>query len=299
MLRRLTRASTVFNTSESTTSTAPASALVHHRPALRWPLSHAGERRGPLAAVQRQGAAAHLPEVGDRLSIARQPCLWREGHGERRPPTFEFVPEDSDVRRFEDLIEPGERRRGRSVKLVVAPPHQGEGVLVCTKPQMEPVLFDPVAERSVAAARTLAPETPSLLVDRYLVSITELGARQLERRRQPGDATAEDGDALLVRHQLPLELVAERAVPSSLHGSASPGAPMAPASAIAVSISAVARGSSPGRARRNSMRANSTRVPSRRGPGSRVRGEPTRPGQGNPRPRRSRRASWPAGRSTD
>ena len=104
------------------------------------------------------------------------------------------VVEDEPVAGLERVVEARERGAGLAAELRVRVAHQPEGVVVEAEPDMQPVLLDPVRVSRVAAARPLAAEPPSELVDGDRVARAQLRGRcQLESRGESADAAAQDG----------------------------------------------------------------------------------------------------------
>lgn len=81
--------------------------------------------------------------------------------------------------------------------LSVTMTEHAESIIIATEPDVESVLFDPLAARRTAAARFLAAEPPAQLVDGDVVLVSPIrGHGGLARRRQGSDSPAEDRDAL-------------------------------------------------------------------------------------------------------
>ena len=147
-------------------------------------------------ALQREAAGLgdDLPEGGQLAAVAGAQEVARAVEGMAVPAVALAVVEDQPVAGLERVVEARERGAGLAAQLRVGVAHQPEGVVVEAEPDMQPVLLDPVRASRVAAARPLAAEPPSELVDGDRVARAQLRGRcQLESRGEAADAAAQDG----------------------------------------------------------------------------------------------------------
>ncbi len=90
---------------------------------------------------------------------------------------------------LERVADRRERMAGRAVQRLERDPHEGEGVVVGSRPDVKSVLLDPLSVLPIASARRLAPEAPAELVHRDLVFFS-LGIDFRQRERSAHGAYA-------------------------------------------------------------------------------------------------------------
>src|SRR5215471_10425180 len=108
-----------------------------------------------------------------------------------------FLNRDERVR-FEGIRPLLEWSAGWELKLIVTLAHYGESVLVKPKPDVQPVLFDPIADAGIPGTRPFSPEPPSQLINRDFVIVLPIwSAGDFKRGRQGGNPATEDCDLFL------------------------------------------------------------------------------------------------------
>jgi hypothetical protein len=70
---------------------------------------------------------------------------------------------------LERVADRRERIAGRAVQRLEREPHEGEGVVIGSRPDVKTVFLDPLSIGRIASARSLAPKAPAELVHRDLV----------------------------------------------------------------------------------------------------------------------------------
>ena len=152
---------------------------------------------GTQQFANQQRRLAQVVEHGRRTvlwtRIARLPLPRRKMREPELPP-FTSPIHDRDIRRRLECIVPiGEPTIRMCLSpLRVALPHEPKRILIETHPQVETMLLDPIGAST--ARSTLAPESPSHLIDGHFVPTLVLRPGQLEGRGEGCAAPANHGD---------------------------------------------------------------------------------------------------------
>ena len=139
-------------------------------------------------------------EVGERAqcegwALAGGPVRGRELELPGEPLVSPLLVHRDGVVRLEGVLDPPGELPGRAHHLLVAAPHDAEGVLVASEEEVETVLLVALGRSGVAAAGPLAAEPPALLIDRDRIAILPVRKRrQLEGRHQRRHPATEDDD---------------------------------------------------------------------------------------------------------
>ncbi|OLE36556.1 MAG: hypothetical protein AUG48_07010 [Actinobacteria bacterium 13_1_20CM_3_68_9] len=131
----------------------------------------------PPAERPSAGGRRDLPEGGQSARIPRPQEVRRDVEAERMPAVVLSVVKNETITALEGILEGRQRRAARPAELLVGVAHEPERVVVEAEPDVKPVLLDPGASRLVAAARALAAEPPTGLVDGDREALAKLRSR--------------------------------------------------------------------------------------------------------------------------
>jgi hypothetical protein len=142
------------------------------------------EQRADLEPDTVEGVLDEVVDQRRGRTTARAVEVARERVHRVAPVAVEVVVEHAEAHREERLVDRAELGPLGAVELLVARREHRERVVVPAVPQVEAVLLDPIAAVAIAPGRALAAEAPSELVERHLVSRSQLlGGGEQQRRR--------------------------------------------------------------------------------------------------------------------
>ena len=139
------------------------------------------------------------PRERIRVLVGRKP------EGPWRPGIVLVGGQKEVVLPLERIADRRERMAGRAVQRLVRDPHEGEGVVIGSRPDMKTVLLDPLSVFRITSARGLAAKAPAKLVHRDVVFFAPgIDFGQRERSAHGAHAAAQHRNLdLAVRHGAP------------------------------------------------------------------------------------------------